>query len=146
MSTDTPSQPPAAPSATSASVQADTVSIHLALEPVAASRPRVSKWGTFYAEPYKSFLVAAPEALHALELPMLDGPVSVVVQVVCTKPRTSKLDMPRQDVDNFAKSVLDALTKAGAWLDDAQVARLTIEKRFAAKTEAGHVSIEIRLL
>lgn len=145
MSTDTASQPPTA-RATSASVLDDNVSIYLAIEPIAASRPRVSKWGTFYAEPYKSFLHDAPEALHALELPMLDGPVSVVVQVVCTKPRTSKLDIPRQDVDNFAKSVLDALTKAGAWLDDAQVARLTIEKRFAAKDEAGHVSIEIRPL
>lgn len=145
MSTDTPSQPLTA-RATSASVLDDNVSIHLALEPVAASRPRVSKWGTFYAEPYKSFLLDAPEALHALELPMLEGPLGVVVQVVCTKPRTSKLDMPRQDVDNFAKAILDALTKAGAWLDDAQVARLTIEKRFAAKGEAGHVSIEIRPL
>lgn len=131
---------------TSALITDDCVSVYLALEPVAASRPRVSRWGTFYAEPYKSFLAAAPEALHALELPMLDGPLAVQLEVVCTKPKTSKLDLPRQDVDNFAKSVLDALTKAGAWLDDAQVARLTVEKRFALKGEAAHTRIEIKPL
>lgn len=131
---------------TSATLTDDAVSVYLAMEPVAASRPRVSKWGTFYAEPYQSFLAAAPEALHALELPMLDGPLSVQLEVVCTKPKTSKLDLPRQDVDNFAKSILDALTKAGAWLDDAQVARLTVEKRFAAKGEQAHTRIGIKAL
>lgn len=134
------------PNNTSALITEDAVSVYLALEPVAASRPRVSRWGTFYAEPYKSFLVAAPEALHALELPMLDGSLAVQLEVVCTKPKTSVLPHPRQDVDNFAKSILDALTKAGAWLDDAQVARLTVEKRFALKGEAAHTRIEIKPL
>lgn len=134
------------PNNTSVLITHDTVSVLLAMEPVAASRPRVSKWGTFYAEPYHSFLTAAPEALHTLELPMLDGPLAVHLEVVCTKPKTSKLYLPRQDVDNFAKSVLDALTKAGAWLDDAQVARLTVEKRFALKREAAHTRIEIKAL
>ena len=124
----------------------DAVRVVLAMEPVAASRPRVTRWGTFYAEPYKSFLAAAPEALYAMELPMLEGPLAVQLVVVCTKPKTSKLDLPRQDIDNFAKSVLDALTKAGAWIDDAQVARLVVEKRFALKGEAAHTTIEIRLL
>lgn len=133
-------------SGTTALITDDAVSVVLALEPVAASRPRVSKWGTFYAEPYKSFLAVAPEALHALELPMLDGPLAVQLEVVCTKPKTSVLPHPRQDVDNFAKSVLDALTKAGAWLDDAQVARLTVEKRFAAKGEQAHTRIGIKAL
>lgn len=131
---------------TSALITEDAVSVVLAMEPVAASRPRVGRWGTFYAEPYKSFLAAAPEALHALELPMLDGPLAVQLEVVCTKPKTSKLDLPRQDVDNFAKSILDALTKAGAWLDDAQVARLSVEKRFALKGEVAHTRIEIKPL
>lgn len=124
----------------------DAVRVYLAMEPVAASRPRVTRWGTFYAEPYKSFLAAAPEALYAMDLPMLDGPLEVLLEVVCTKPKTSKLPHPRQDIDNFAKSVLDALTKAGAWIDDAQVARLTVEKRFAESGEQARVGVEIRLL
>lgn len=124
----------------------DSVSVYLAMEPVAASRPRVSRWGTFYAEAYKTYLATASEVLHALQLPMLSGPLAVKLEVVCTKPMTSKLDLPRQDIDNFAKSVLDALTKAGAWLDDSQVARLSVEKRFALKEEPAHTSIEIRML
>lgn len=36
----------------------------------------------------------------------------------------------KPDADNAAKAVLDALTNAGAWADDAQVARLVVEKRW----------------
>ena len=34
----------------------------------------------------------------------------------------------RYDVDNFTKSLFDALTAAGFWLDDSQVSRMTVEK------------------
>lgn len=124
----------------------ETVDVILPLEPVAASRPRVTRWGTFYAEPYKTYLTAAPDVLYALELPMLYGPLHVALEVVCTKARTSKLLHPRQDVDNFAKATLDALTTAGAWIDDAQVARLTVEKRFASVGEAPHTRVQISAL
>jgi Holliday junction resolvase RusA-like endonuclease len=38
----------------------------------------------------------------------------------------------KPDVDKLARSTLDALTSAGAFGDDAQVARLTVEKTYAA--------------
>jgi Holliday junction resolvase RusA-like endonuclease len=34
----------------------------------------------------------------------------------------------RPDLDNLSKSILDALTDAGAWADDAQVVDLTLKK------------------
>jgi Holliday junction resolvase RusA-like endonuclease len=37
----------------------------------------------------------------------------------------------RGDVDNFCKAVLDALTDAGAWIDDASIVLLTAKKEWA---------------
>jgi len=35
-------------------------------------------------------------------------------------------DNRRRDIDNYAKSVLDSLTKSGVWEDDSQIDKLTI--------------------
>jgi hypothetical protein len=40
-------------------IEPDAVRVVQAIEPVAASQPRVTRWGTFYAEPYKSFLAGS---------------------------------------------------------------------------------------
>ena len=37
----------------------------------------------------------------------------------------------RPDCDNVAKLLIDCMTKLGFWLDDAQVARLRVSKRYA---------------
>lgn len=41
----------------------------------------------------------------------------------------------RPDVDNLTKTVLDALTRVGAWVDDAQVCRLVADKHYAERTD-----------
>ncbi len=48
----------------------------------------------------------------------------------------------RYDADNIAKALLDALTHAGYWEDDSQIARLCIEKRDVVKD--GAVVVRIR--
>lgn len=49
----------------------------------------------------------------------------------------------KPDRDNLDKATLDALTQAGVWSDDAQVADGGIRKRFAALGEATGARIEI---
>jgi crossover junction endodeoxyribonuclease RusA len=65
-------------------------------------------------------------------------PVSVVIDAVFSRPashrnksgvRASAPALPRCDVDNVAKAILDSLTGI-AWEDDAQVARLVVEKSY----------------
>ena len=43
----------------------------------------------------------------------------------------------KPDLDNLAKAVMDALTNAGAWSDDAQVCDLRLLKRFGEAAETG---------
>jgi Holliday junction resolvase RusA-like endonuclease len=49
---------------------------------------------------------------------------------------------PRADNDNVAKSVMDALTEAGVWLDDNQVVELTVRKRYG---ESGSIRVRITI-
>ena len=71
----------------------------------------------------------------------VDQPVSVVIDAVFKRPkshlrksglRPGAPALPRCDVDNVAKAVLDALTGV-AWADDAQVQRLVVEKSYGTE-------------
>lgn len=50
----------------------------------------------------------------------------------------------RYDIDNFNKSVFDALTHCGFWVDDEQVVSLSIKK--GSKVKGGNVEISITLI
>lgn len=66
--------------------------------------------------------------------PML-GRLAVTVQVRAPDRRS-------RDLDNLGKCLLDALTKAGVWQDDAQIDRLTFVRAEPIKGGAVLVSIE----
>lgn len=117
---------------------------HLEVEPVPASRPKVSRWGTYYTKTYTTFRKSAEEAMARLESECLHGcNIVVVVEVVCTKPRTGKLDHPKGDIDNYEKAIFDVITKAGKhWRDDKQIVGTVAFKRYVAEGETPgfHVS------
>jgi Holliday junction resolvase RusA-like endonuclease len=115
------------------------------INPVPASRPRVSRWGTYYAKTYKNWMREAGEKLAELgTTSKYQGPVSVRIEHVVARPKTTDRDFPRGDVDNYAKATLDAVTKAGlAWDDDDQVTHLYASKRFASGMEQPHTYIEV---
>ena len=50
-------------------------------------------------------------------------------------------DKRKRDLDNLFKSVLDSLTKAGVWLDDSLIDRLSIERG----TIGGYIKVLITL-
>lgn len=120
-----------------------SLSVFLALDPVPASRPRVTRWGTYYAKTYKDWMKKAHELIERSDV-TLDGPLFVIVDVAARKARTSKLDQPKPDVDNYAKASLDIVTKAeGYWHDDSQIAALIVRKRFARVDETPGSTIYI---
>ena len=53
------------------------------------------------------------------------------------KKRIGQPKVTRPDLDNMAKVVLDAGTKAGVWGDDEQVTTLVVRKRWAAEESFG---------
>ena len=112
------------------------------LAPVPASRPRTTRYGTYYVGPYKRWRVDAEETIPQAESPM-EGNLNVTLDLVCHKPKTTKRDNPRGDIDNYCKAVLDALTKKGYWNDDDQIIHLYAHKRWPFKQEAPHIRVRI---
>ena len=116
-------------------------------DPVPQPRPRVSTRGGF-ARAY----VPAGHAVHtyrqaiamhakAAGVELTDEPCEVVVDFVFARPkshlRKSGLakdapKLPRPDLDNMAKAVLDSLNGV-AWVDDSQVSRLVVEKSYGTE-------------
>ena len=116
------------------------------INPIAASRPRVTRMGhTYYAGPYKKFR----EAMISLKEEQLGGLepssslLSVEIECYITKPKTTKLLTPRADVDNYAKSIMDQFN-GWLWEDDRQVINLAISKAWCEdEINEGYFTISI---
>ena len=112
-------------------------------EPVPQPRPRVSTRGGFARayvpakHPVHAYRQAIAEAAGEAGLVAQDEPLNVVIDFVFERPKSHmrksgvKADaprLPRPDVDNLAKAVLDALQDVIG--DDTNVARLVVEKSY----------------
>jgi crossover junction endodeoxyribonuclease RusA len=74
----------------------------------------------------RAFRTEVCSILAAHGIRPLDGPL--VVKVAVYPP-----DRRRRDIDNLQKALLDALGHGGAYHDDSQIARLTIERRHVVR-------------
>jgi Holliday junction resolvase RusA-like endonuclease len=113
-------------------------------DPVPQPRARISTRGGFgraYVEskhPVHTYRKALALAARLAGSTTTCEPVNVVIDAVFARPKShltksgvksSAPKMPRCDVDNIAKAVLDSLTGV-VWDDDAQVQRLVVEKTY----------------
>lgn len=97
---------------------------------------------------YRQHIAAAA---HDAGVSVTDQAVEVWISVRVPRPkshmtkkglRKSAPMLPREDVDNVAKAVLDALTCV-AWHDDKQVADLHVKKRYG---DTGYTEVTIEQL
>ena len=126
-------------------------------EPVPQPRPRVTTRGGFgrayvpTSHPVHRYRRAVADAAKAAGVVVTEGAVSVAVTCIMSRPKSHRTKsgirkgappLPRSDVDNHAKAVLDALTCV-AWHDDAQVAELHVRKIYG---DVGKTEVVIREL
>lgn len=112
-------------------------------DPVPQPRPRVSTRGGFARayvpakHPVHAYRQALAEAARAAGVTESGKPLNVVIDAVFVRPKSHMLKggvrlnapaLPRPDVDNIAKAVLDALQDVIG--DDSAVARLVVEKSY----------------
>ena len=118
------------------------------IEPVPASRPRFRTFqvkgrpvtSTYYAGKYKKFLAEAEKVIPEANVTH-DGNLSVTVVCVVSKPKSTKRVNPNGDVDNYAKGILDVMTKKDYWNDDMQIVRLVVEKVWVNEPSVDPVEI-----
>ena len=119
------------------------VTFSVAGQPVPQPRPRVSTAGGFArayvpgTHPVHAYREAIAAAARAAGLTTTGEPLNVVIDAVFERPKSHmrksgvKADapkLPRPDVDNIAKAVLDALQDVMG--DDSLVGRLVVEKSY----------------
>jgi Holliday junction resolvase RusA-like endonuclease len=111
--------------------------------PVAQPRHRVSCRGGFakvylpadHAVHGWKELIAEAASEQIAKVGAMEGALSVELDFMFPAP-TRRAEgtwrVKKPDLDNLTKAVMDALTDAGAWQDDAQVAELRARKRFGS--------------
>jgi len=126
-------------------------------DPVPQPRPRVSTVGGFARayvpkdHPVHAYRLAVKLAAQAAGLTKTDAALTVLVFTVFRRPRShltangvkaSAPKLPRADVDNIAKAVLDALSE---FFDDNNVQELRVNKRWssAAIDENARTYVEV---
>jgi Holliday junction resolvase RusA-like endonuclease len=114
--------------------------VTIPIKPVAASRPRLSRYGVYYSKTYTDWRNEARRHVAQIET-IHTGALIVIVEISVMRPKTSKKLWPRSDVDNLAKGPLDVITEnKGIWGDDDQIVGLWVTKRFTLNpAEAGMV-------
>jgi Holliday junction resolvase RusA-like endonuclease len=121
-------------------------SFEIPLEPVAAVRPKVTRFATYYPGRYGDYLPAARAAVADLwDSDPLEGLLLVRLGFVIPRPKShygtgrnagevkaGKLaahPVPSPDTDNYAKAALDCLAPV-VFGDDRQVSILAASKRY----------------
>jgi Holliday junction resolvase RusA-like endonuclease len=115
-------------------------------DPVPQPRPRVSTAGGFARayvpkdHPIHAYRQAVTVAARAAGVLQATGPVSIIIDAVFARPKSHMNKggvkpkapaLPRPDVDNISKGVLDALKSVMG--DDTNVGRLLVEKTWGTE-------------
>ena len=116
------------------------VYLQLLHNPVPASRPKVTRWSVYYGKKYTAYRNDAPTTIaRAVKLAgvadilPLEDTLFIASIYEVQKPKTTKLQYPNPDIDNYDKALFDALVKENIMLDDKQILASFSMKRWAQK-------------
>jgi Holliday junction resolvase RusA-like endonuclease len=120
------------------------IKIHVGIKPIAASRPRVPRYGKpYFAKTYKRWRDEAHVVVEEWSGSPIDFPVRVDVLFAIPRARTSKLVVPMGDGDNFEKALYDLLQRKKYVLDDKWITTATWRKRFLPFGDEGYSEVTI---
>lgn len=112
--------------------------------PVPASRPRVTKFATYYPKAHTTYAEFLRQFLKTTPEFPTNQPVELRIMCVMPPYKTSDHPVHRADVDNLAKLPMDSMTKSGRyWKDDDLIVSLVSLKRFAREGEEPHTKVRI---
>lgn len=120
-----------------------TDTLEVLITPVAAVRPKVTRWNTYYPGEYGTYLPKLREMIqHKWAAPPKNGHVALVVGFWLPRPKShygtgrnvgkvkgSAPLVPHQDVDNLLKGAMDAASGV-VYTDDKQVVAVTAVKHY----------------
>ena len=115
------------------------------INPVPASRPRVSRWSTYYPKKYTKFKKDMEALTSELETTLSEKPVSVELEFGIMMPKSWSKKKREElnntycsnnsDIDNYIKAILDSLNGI-VYIDDKQVVELFAKKIYS---EEGYI-------
>ena len=115
------------------------------INPVPASRPRVSRWSTYYPKKYTKFKKEMEALTSELETTLSEKPVSVELEFGIMMPKSWSKKKREElnntycsnnsDIDNYIKAILDSLNGV-VYVDDKQVVELFAKKIYS---EEGYI-------
>ena len=103
------------------------------LAPTSKERPRATRSGHFYTPAKTRQFESSVKTLarqHWGNKEPLEMNLEAILTFYSKRPKTTKLQYPRKDVDNLSKAVLDALNQV-IYKDDSQIVKLTASKQWA---------------
>lgn len=130
-------------------------------KPHAQPRIKVGKYGAYYKKEHVQILnetiIYLQNTSKILQWKKTEKPVKVTIVSVCQAPSRLKKQVilsgkrlfkpTKPDIDNYAKFVLDAITKAdNIWFDDNQVVELVQRKFYAQPNEKPYTNIVIEII
>ena len=119
-----------------------SVELLIPLCPVPASRPRVTRWGTYYSKRYTQWCSDASDLLDAAA-ECYRQPLKVAVLFAVPRSQYSKLVTPVGDGDNFEKATFDLLQSRGHVEDDRLITSASWKKRFVPFSVDGFTVVKI---
>lgn len=123
------------------------------IDPVPASRPRVTQYGTYYSEKYDQFrkdmaklLLGARKKLYAEPL-KLDVTFSITIPKSYSQKKRDEMDgtycVSNIDLDNLEKALYDSMNGV-VYEDDKQIVEHTTRKKWVAGR--GSIKVEIQIV
>ena len=120
----------------------NSVELQYDIDPVPASRPRVTRWGTYYGKKYKNYKAAMKELTDKGDEKYLEG--LIFADMTFFVPMAKSWSKKRKaesfgrycnnnaDLDNYEKAILDSLSGV-VFYDDCQIVTQVSRKIWSEK-------------